>query len=70
MVGRTASGTNCATSIRKEAKQRVPLVSRARSRGSLLPSSLGRVCECVCGGRWCVYVCVCELCVCMVGIMM
>ena len=48
MVGRTASGTSCATSIRKEAKQRVPLVSRARSRGSRLPSSLGR--EGVCGG--------------------
>ena len=59
MVGRTASGTSCATSIRKEAKQRVPLVSRARSRGSRLPSSLGRE-----------GVCVCDVCVCVAGIMM
>ena len=63
MVGRTASGTSCATSVRKVAKQRVPLVSRARSRGSLLPSSLGRMCVCVCvcvcvrGGDRCVCVC-------------
>ena len=52
-----AAGTNWDNSTRNVAKHRVPLVSCERSRGSLLPSSLGgeggggRGLNCMCLGK-------------------